>query len=178
MFILPPIPTWQSLHPLVVHFPIALLITAPLLVLIAAGVTPEKARPYLFSGFLLMFLGTMAILVAVPSGEAAGRLADRTPEINATLELHEQLAERTRILFITLTIFFAIIVFLSARLKAKGRLVTTALPLIFLGLYSVGLMNLAATAHNGGRLVHEFGVHAIIPQSPTSSGTQSKPESE
>src|SRR5207245_11653871 len=103
-----------------------------------------------------------AILVAVPSGEAAGRLAERTPEISATLELHEHLAERTRILFVTLTICFAIIVFLSARFKARGRLVTSALPILFLGLYSIGMISLAATAHNGGRLVHEFGVHAVI----------------
>ena len=31
--ILPPIPSWDGLHPLVVHFPIALLLAAPVLLL-------------------------------------------------------------------------------------------------------------------------------------------------
>ena len=34
MIQLPPIPGWYELHPLVVHFPIALLLIAPLFVLL------------------------------------------------------------------------------------------------------------------------------------------------
>ena len=30
----PPIPSWDGLHPLIVHFPIALLLVAPLLVVL------------------------------------------------------------------------------------------------------------------------------------------------
>ena len=32
----PPIPSWDGLHPLIIDFPIALLLVAPLLVLIGA----------------------------------------------------------------------------------------------------------------------------------------------
>lgn len=167
MLALPPIPTWQSLHPLVIHFPIALLLTAPILVLIAAAVKPEKARPYLQSALILMLLGTAAIFVAVESGEAAGRLAERSPQINATLAMHEHLAERTRMLFTALTLSFALIVFMPILLKKQTRLVTSALPAVFLGMYVLGMLSLANTAHNGGRLVHEFGVHAVMAPSPT-----------
>ena len=33
---LPPIPQWSSLHPLIVHFPIALFLLSPLLMIAAA----------------------------------------------------------------------------------------------------------------------------------------------
>ncbi len=44
MIDLPPLPTWDGIHPLVVHFPIALLLVAPLLVLLAAALAPARGR--------------------------------------------------------------------------------------------------------------------------------------
>ena len=45
----PPIPSWDGLHPLIIHFPIVLLLVAPVLVLIGALLAPEKGRPLLLS---------------------------------------------------------------------------------------------------------------------------------
>ncbi len=167
MFTLPPIPSWQGLHPLIVHFPIALLLIAPLLVLIGAVVNPERARPYLYSALLLMLIGTTAIYFAVETGEAAGKLAERSPEINPVLEHHQHLAERTRMIFTTLSVFFAMIVILPAWLKQKSRLVTSVGPIVFLLFYMTGVLSLVNTAHKGGRLVHEFGVHALVAPTTT-----------
>ncbi len=172
MFSLPPMPSWQGLHPLIVHFPIALLLITPLVILIGAAVRPQRARPYLYVALLLMLLGTTGIYFAVETGEAAARLAERSPEINLTLQRHQQLAERTRAIFTTLTVFFAMIVVVPEWLKRRPRMVTTGLPLLFLLLYVAGVLSLVNTAHNGGRLVHEFGVHAVIaPSQPSPSGT-------
>ena len=177
MIALPPLPSWQGLHPLVIHFPIALLMVAPFFVILGAAVKPERSHPYLLSALWLMVLGTASVFVAVGSGEAAGRLAERSPEINATLEHHEALAERTRMLFSTLTVFFAMIVLVPPWLHRQHRWITTGLPLVFLGLYGAGIVSLVNTAHNGGRLVHEFGVHAVITPSavPEKSNTASPP---
>ena len=41
----PPFPTWDSLHPLIIHFPIALLLVCPLFILIGAFLSAEKGRP-------------------------------------------------------------------------------------------------------------------------------------
>src|SRR5450759_3598419 len=76
LFSLPPLPTWDGLHPLVTHFPIALLLVAPLFVVLGLFRRPS-ARAFLLAALLLMVLGTTAIFVAVPTGEAAGRLACR-----------------------------------------------------------------------------------------------------
>ena len=159
----PPIPAWDALHPLIVHFPIALLLVAPLFILIGSLLEPEKGRVYLVAALILMALGTSAVFVALETGEAAAKLAERTPAINAVLEHHEQLAETTRVVFSVLTLIFAAILLLPRVLRrSSGWPVSRALPLVFLVLYGAGMLLLVNTAHNGGRLVHEFGVRAMV----------------
>lgn len=165
MFQLPAMPGWDGLHPLIIHFPVALLFVAPLFVLIGALLKPAKGRPILWAALLLMALGTASVFVAIETGEAAGKLADRTPDITAAIEHHEQLAERTRVMFSTLTAAFGIllVVPLLRRGRLPGRLASTVLPLVFLVLYGGGMLLLTQTADQGGRLVHQFGVHALLP---------------
>ncbi len=168
MFQLPPIPSFDALHPLIIHFPVVLLLVAPLFVLMGALLPPRKARPVLAAALLLMLLGAVTVFLAIETGEAAGKLADRTPQINAVLERHEHLAEQTRIIFAALTIAFAALVITPAVLRREpARLSTTVLPLVFLIFYGAGTVSLINTAHNGGRLVHEFGVHALVQPTTT-----------
>ena len=162
MLELPPVPTWDGLHPLIIHFPIVLLMIAPLFVLIGAALSPAKAKSFLIAALILMVLGTTSTFVAVETGEAAGKLADRTPEINNVLMHHEQLAERTRLSFTILTLVFAILLGLPLILRRESRMFTTALPIVFLVFYGGAMLFLVNTAHNGGRLVHEFGVQAVM----------------
>ena len=167
MIQMPPIPSWEGLHPLIVHFPIVLLLIAPLLVLVGALLKPESGRPVLYVALGLMVAGTLSAFLAGATGEAAGKLAERTPEISAVLERHEELADATRAVFSALTVIFAAILFAPMMFrKLSGRLVSTVLPLVFLLFYGVGVLLLMNTAHNGGRLVHEFGVKALVAPSP------------
>ena len=173
MIQMPPIPSWDGLHPLIIHFPIALLLVAPLLVLVGALLKPEKGRPVLYVALALMVAGTLSIFLAAATGEAAGKLAERTPQIDAVLERHEELADATRAVFSGLTVIFAAIMFAPmAFQKLSGRLISTALPLVFLLFYGVGVLLLTNTAHNGGRLVHEFGVRAMVAPSPVPAGAE------
>lgn len=174
MFQLPPIPTWDGLHPLIIHFPIGLLLVAPVLVLIGAVMPPRKGRTMLIAALVLMVLGTVSVFIALQTGEAAAELADRTPEINAIIQQHESLAEKTRLVFSILTIGFAAILFSPTLLKREvNRSSHIILPLVFLCFYGAGAILLANTAHQGGRLVHEFGVKAMV--APTPGGTPATP---
>ena len=167
---LPPLPSWDGFHPLVVHFPIALLLVAPLFVVL--GVVLRRGRLFLWAGLLMMAIGTTATFLAVSTGEAAGRLAERTPQINAVLERHEALAETTRAVFTALTVIFAAIVIAPSVIRRlRNRTFRIFLPLGFLLVYAVGVLFLANTAHNGGRLVHELGVQALMaPGPPAAAG--------
>ena len=177
MITLPPIPSWEGLHPLIIHFPIVLLLISPFLILIGALLPREKGRALLYTALGLMVVGTLSTFLAAATGEAAAKLAERTPQINAVLEQHEELADLTRGVFLFLTVIFAAIILApKAFHKLSGRLVETALPLIFLVLYGVGAVLLTNTAHNGGRLVHEFGIRAMMVQSPLQQHTTTTKE--
>lgn len=158
----PPIPNWDAMHPLIVHFPIALLLVAPILVLLGL-LLPRQSRGLFIGAFVLMAFGTIATYFAVATGEAAGELAERTLGVAAVLETHEELAETTRLIFTALTVIFAVILFVPLLFKRRlGRRSFVVLSLAFLLFYSAGTFVLINVAHQGGRLVHEFGVRAMV----------------
>lgn len=164
----PPIPSWDGLHPLIIHFPVALLLVAPVFVVLGA-LWKKHGRGVLIAALILMALGTASAYVAVETGEAAADLVDRSPAIKPVLHHHQQLADRTRLVFTGLTAAFALLLFVPALVKREPkRPVALALYAGFLLLYAAGAVLLADTAHNGGRLVHEFGVRALVAPTPGS----------
>lgn len=163
----PPMPSWDGLHPLIVHFPIALLITAPVLIVLGM-IFHRRSMWFGLSALTLMAIGTLAAFVSVSTGEAAGELAVRSAQIDAVLEEHEELAETTAWTFLGLTLLFAAITLLPPALRRPlKRVPATITAAVFLALYGAGTLLLANAAHQGGRLVHEFGVQALVAESPT-----------
>ena len=160
---LPPIPSWSEFHPLVIHFPIALLLVAPIFIIAGIAMNPQKGRPVLVTALALMILGTVGTVAAVLTGEAAAEVAHRSAGASAVLERHQELAELTRDIFGLLSVIFAAILFVPRLLKREISTATArVLPLAFLVFYGAGTVVLVNTAHNGGRLVHEFGIHSVL----------------
>jgi uncharacterized membrane protein len=175
----PAIPSWDALHPLIIHFPIALLLIAPIFIVVGAVLTPAKGRLFLTAAMVLLLVGTASTFVAVETGEAAGKLAERAPGMQQVLETHESLAERTQAAFSVLSVIFLALLAVPWFLKREDtRLTTTILPLAFLVLYSAGALLLVNAAHNGGRLVHEFGVRAMVTSGPADANATLPTETE
>ena len=152
------------MHPLVIHFPIVLLLLSPLFVLISAALSPSRGRPYMTVALIILLLGTISLFVAAESGEAAAALAERGGPVDAVLASHESLASEAQIIFLGLCAVLVGIVALPRILSCQEtRLTSTFLPLAYIVLYSAGIFVVVNTAHVGGRLVHEFGVHAAMP---------------
>lgn len=169
---LPPIPSWDGLHPIIVHFPIALLLVAPVLILLGSFL-PNKSRPILISAFVLMLIGTVGAWIAVSTGESAGEFAEQMANVEAVLENHKELAETTATVFTALTAIFGVVVFAPMIFRKElSRKIIIPLNLAFLLFYSAGAILLINTAHEGGRLVHEFGVRAPVNTAQTRSGIQ------
>lgn len=159
---LPGLPPWAGMHPLLVHFPIALLFTLPVF-LILALLMGRRHRVWAFTALIILFLGTAGVFVAAASGEAAGKLAERSPEINSVLERHEHLAGAARAVFSGLTLAFAALVLIPIALKRElPRWGHGSAHALFLMVFLGSLGFLVQIAHQGGRLVHQYGVHALM----------------
>lgn len=158
----PALPGWEGIHPAMIHFPVALLLVAPLLLLVSlfAG---TSWRAWAGAALVVMALGALAAWLAVASGHAAGQLADKTAALQQAIERHEGLGLLTRNLFTLLTVVLAALLAVPAMMKkpmpAVARIVTFA---AFIVVYAACAGVLANTANAGGRLVHEFGVRAML----------------
>ncbi len=167
---MPTITSWDALHPLIIHFPIALLLVAPIFVLLSL-VLRKQSTVFAATALILMTLGTVSVVISVSTGEAAGELAEDRPLIEQALEHHEELAETTEVFFVVLTLIYAAVV--AALVFARGRLdgwPRGVLHTAFLLVYAAGCVVLVRTGHEGGRLVHEHGVHASMAPSPSGAG--------
>jgi len=173
----PPLPTWDSLHVLIIHFPIALLLLSPLFILISAAPAPPRGRPYMIAALVILFLGTGSLFIAGSTGHAAAELAERGGAMDAVLEAHEDLASETQFVFAGLTVIL-LGMYMVPKIfhREDNRLFSSFLPLAFLALYTGGILFLLNTAHAGGRLVHEFGVHALVPVTGDGSNHLHNPE--
>jgi uncharacterized membrane protein len=175
---MPPIPSWDGLHPLVIHFPIALLLAAPIL-LILAIVISKHSYGIALGAFALILLGTIASLVSISTGEAAAELADRTPAINALIEHHEDLAEQVRLVFIALTVVLGLLLLapiITKKSFTRGMRVFGLTAMVVFVLAGDALI--IKTAHQGGLLVHEYGVHAMVASSGADTGSPYSIETE
>ncbi len=158
---LPPLPPWDGMHPQVIHFPIALLLVAPIFILLGLALPRLRALP--LSALILMALGTAGAFLATATGEAAADNLSLAGAADAALEHHEELGELTRNLFAGLTIAFAALLGAPLVLKARWpRMATTIGQVVLLVAYLGACGVLANAAHAGGRLVHEFGIHARL----------------
>jgi uncharacterized membrane protein len=172
------IPSLDVLHPMVVHFPIGLLLVVPLFALGGLVVSKRYGDGLLLAALGLMFLGTVSAWVSVVSGHAAAELAERTPEISAAIEVHERLGGTVAVVFTILTILYAVLLAVPLWIKRPlRRSVILGLHAGFLVLYLAGMGVVAATGHQGGMLVHKYGVHALTTGGDASAAAAAQPAS-
>ena len=113
------------------------------------------------------------------TGEAASEFAERAGAAQSVLEEHEELAETTRAVFTVLTgVFLVIVVAPLLFRKELARSIVIPLNLAFLLFYGAGILLLVNTAHQGGRLVHEYGILAMTTSAGTTANAPSKQKQE
>ncbi|GAB4386949.1 MAG: hypothetical protein Kow0022_17480 [Phycisphaerales bacterium] len=167
MSILPPLPSWDAAHPVLIHVPLGSLPLALVFVLLSMVMRGQWSKMFAASALILMVIGTLGAFIAVMSGEATAELAEGTGPMavlsDPVIEDHEELAELARTVFAILTAVYAIIFVVLGRLSNRGKSGPAVwIQSAFLLLYGSALLLLVNAAHLGGRLVHEFGIHAPI----------------
>ena len=137
------------LHPMIVHFPIALLIVGFLSDLIGAFFKKEFFSK---AGFYLLILGTAGVIAAYLSGNIAGDGVSEAGALKQALENHEEAAELSLWLMVIASVVrIGIVVFK----KYTGMFKWAAIVLFF-----AGILSIARTGYYGGELVfkHAAGV--------------------
>lgn len=167
MFSFPSLPPFQGLHPLVAHFPIALLLTAWLPMLLALADKKRRTR-WLHTALTLLVLGTISTFAATLTGEATEEIVEHSSQaIEHAIHNHEETAEMARNLFIAVTLLFTVLLILRAKLTNPQN-PSKKKPAVMLGgllvaiLYIFGALALANASHQGGMLVHDLGIHAPV----------------
>ncbi len=169
MLSVPPLPPWNGLHPLVVHFPIALIMVAPLFVVLALLIK-SRIRELIGVSALLMLLAAGSALIATSTGSAAESLAEKVPGAKAILHEHEELGESAEIFAIALAA--ALVVGFGSLCIWRQKIprgMIFGIGTVYLIGHAAGILVVANAAHQGGRLVHEVGVRANM------SGTSANP---
>lgn len=153
-------PGWEGMHPMIVHFPIGLLVILPLLLLLSL-VIKEQNKCFTNASLIILIIGTLGTMLSVATGLASMEVAKITEEAKEIINKHESLAAICRNLYMSFTVFYAIFVYYTNKNIMKPSLKAT-LQIIFIVYSLLGIWFLVNTGHYGARLVHEFGVHALI----------------
>ncbi len=138
----------ELLHPMLAHFPIALLIVAALLELLGVFLSSNVRSFIRGASLLLLVLGTGMAWAAVWSGEEAEEIVERTLCDASALELHAEWALRVA------WIFSVVSAFALLRWKMLGSPVVSGL---ITTLALAGAAALGYTGHLGATLVYQHG---------------------
>jgi uncharacterized membrane protein len=154
------LPEWApNIHPLIVHFPIALLFTAALVDTLGIFL---RSNDFLRKGaFSLYLLGGLAVVAAWFTGEQAADSVFLSAEANALLTEHSDLGHYTLYFFGAYAVIRLIVLGLSLESRMALRSVVW-----LIGLGGIGLT--WVTADHGGELVYKYGagVQAVSTEAP------------
>jgi len=146
----------HPVHPMLVHFPIALLITS--VVFDVLGMIVDGKSFYQMGRWLLI-LGLLGGVVASLAGAWAEEAVVSSGVPSDAVEWHEELAIITLVLFGVLLLYRW---WAGAEWSARSKM-------IYLALAAVGLVFLGATGFYGGDLVYRYGAGLIAPLKGTAS---------
>ncbi len=134
----------SHLHPMIVHFPIALILVGFLFELASLFIKKE-----LFStvAFYLLILGTLGIAAAYLSGDLAGEGISETGALKTALETHEHAAGLALWIIISASVIRIAYILLKDKIKF--------LRWVSFVLFAVGVFAVARTGYYGGQLVYK-----------------------
>ena len=145
----------MTLHPLLVHFPIGLIVTAAVVDLAALGTGPHSTLRR--AATALYLAGAATLIAAYFTGRDDAALIRIPGPAHAVVDEHWTWALRTTV-YLCLFAPARLGLELAGLLTGRGRW----LPVVAGGL--VGVLLLFQAAERGGRLVYEHGVGVAAPR--------------
>lgn len=158
-----------NIHPIIVHFPIALFLTGFALDVIGHLFQRETLKRV---GLILIVLGALGALAAMLSGQLAEESVEEhlSGAGERVLDTHEDLGKLTAYLLLAIA---AIRLILAASWLSRWRWAAGAALAIYLIAGVLGVGALTATGYYGGELVYRYGAGVQLSQPALgSSGDQ------
>jgi uncharacterized membrane protein len=143
LFVFPGVQHLQNIHPLLVHFPIALLSAATLMYWLGFLARRES---WLWTGLWTLVLGALGAAAAVGSGLYAEPGVMLAPSVKTALLANHK---RIMIAVLILSAFLALWAMAARPMPARGRVV-------FLTTLVVVVALIAKGADYGGRMVYDY----------------------
>ena len=143
LFSLPGAQHLQNIHPLVVHFPIALLFAAALMYWLGFLARRESWQ---WSGLWTLLLGVLGAVVAVATGLYAAPGVMLAPSVKTALLAYHK---RTMIAVLILSAALALWAIAARPMPARGRGAFLAMLVLVVALIAKG-------ADYGGRMVYDY----------------------
>ena len=147
----------QPLHPLVVHLPIGLLVSAAVVDLAGLAAPSRPALRHSATGLCLA--GALTLVVAYVTGRADAEALPVPGSAHAVVDEHWTWAWRTTVFFCALAAARLALLLASPLTERRARPALAAAGLL-------GLVLLFQTAERGGRLVYQHGVGVAAPRTP------------
>jgi uncharacterized membrane protein len=139
------VPGW---HPMVVHFPLALLITAAALLLAARLLRQERRSATLATvGTWNLCLGAVAALLALGTGLAGTIHLQVGPEVHQAISLHMKWAVLTTLMVLLLAVW-----------RGAGTVHESRPSWLFVVVLMAAIAALTMTGYRGGQNVYRYGV--------------------
>ena len=150
-------------HPLTVHFPIALLLFATVIRLLALLLKKNQRHTLEVSGSLLLLTGSLGAWLSIYTGDLADGVVARTICDPTILKSHEIASYTMAYLFTAASVFNIILLLTDLREKLK-----TVLKYVLVVLMLVGSGYLVHAGHLGATLVYQQGAGVNKPSADCS----------
>lgn len=141
--VLPGVGHLQNIHPLIVHFPVALLPAAAFVYLLA---WIAKRETWAWTGLWLLGLGTLGAAAAVASGLYGAEGVMIAPSVREQLLVNHK---RIMLGVLGLSVVLSVWALATRPMPGKGRLA-------FLALLAVLVVAITVGADFGGRMVYDY----------------------
>jgi len=144
------VPEWApNIHPMIVHFPLVLLVFAILFDI--AGLILKKETWLSKSSLILYLCGITAVLIAFLTGKAAADSLDIPANVISSVNEHADWAEITLWFF---AIYIVIRITVGVAFKSLRKILFV--PIVLIGI--IGIYFLYQTGDHGAKLVYGYGL--------------------
>lgn len=162
MFELPSVSDLNGIHSFIVHFPIALFLSVPFIILI--GIVKKQNYIYFYyTALMLLVVACLMIFAASVSGETEALKFSMSKKAAELLDRHKEYASICKGIFVGITLIYSLYLIIPALLKKQlSKKIHTAINIVLLMLYIPSGIMILQLAFTGSRLISEYKIFDML----------------